>query len=232
VPFLFQIGHATAADLGHDFGHIACTLAGINYESRGSKGVIKNLTARGATNPLFVNHFHLVLSDEQARRALRYANACTGQPYRLGQVPTRHRGGDCSGLISGIIRRARGHELERLFTTANFLDRADDLGFSAGLGGGVIESSLISSFARANRPFPGRVIDQDERRGSPHTKWIQARLNFAVRSGNLTLPHLLREDGDFDPATVAAVKAFQGANVRTVTGQVGRVTWRRLNSLR
>jgi peptidoglycan hydrolase-like protein with peptidoglycan-binding domain len=231
VPFLFQIGHATAKDLGHDFGHIACTLAGVNYESRGSKGVLKGMPARGATNPLFVNHFHLVFTDDQARRALRYANACAGHKYVLGQVPTRHQGGDCSGFMSGIIRAARGHPLQRIFTTATFLDRADDLGFTSGLGGGVIVGGQISEFARENRPFPGHIL----RKGDPksgNVRWVQARLNFARSKGTVHFAHPLSESGVFDAATEQAVIAFQGENVRTRTGEVGRVTWRRLNSLR
>jgi peptidoglycan hydrolase-like protein with peptidoglycan-binding domain len=231
MPFLFQIGHATASDLGHDFGHIACTLAGVNYESRGSKGVLKGMPARGARNSLFVNHFHLVFDDEQARRALRYANACAGQKYVLGQVPTRHQGGDCSGFMSGIVRAARGHPLKRIFTTATFLDRAEDLGFTHGPGGGAIVGGHISEFGRESRPFPGHIL----RRGDPkngNLRWVQARLNFARSRGTVDFPHPLTENGVFDVTTENAVKAFQGENVRSVTGEVGRVTWRRLNSLR
>jgi peptidoglycan hydrolase-like protein with peptidoglycan-binding domain len=231
MPFLFQIGHSTAKNIHADLGHIACTLAGINYESRGSKGVIQGMPARGATNPLFRNHFHLILDDDQARAALRYANACTGHKYVLGQVPTRHQGGDCSGFMSGIIRAARGHPLKRLFTTATFLDRADDLGFTHGLGGGVIDSPLISGFARANRPFPGHIITIGEPK-SFNVRWIQARLNFASRRGTVTLAHLLDETGRYDEATAAAVRKFQSENVRTPTSMVGRRTWRRLNTLR
>jgi peptidoglycan hydrolase-like protein with peptidoglycan-binding domain len=231
MPFLFQIGHSTAKDIHDELGHIACTFAGINYESRGSKGVLMGMAARGATNPLFRNHFHLVMPDDQVRAGLRYGNACAGHPYVLGQIPTRHQGGDCSGFMSGIIRAARGHALKRLFTTATFLDHAADLGFKPGLGGGVINSPLISSFAKENRPWPGHLITIGEPKSS-NVKWIQARLNFASRTGTVELPHLLDENGRYDAVTADAVKRFQSQNVRTASGMVGRRSWRRLNTLR
>jgi hypothetical protein len=135
---LLQIGMSTAAELGMRYGHIACTLDGVNYESRGGKrgGCKKGSAARGATNPLFRHHFHLRLTDAQAARAKAYADSCVGQPYVLGGVPTGQHGGDCSGKISGIVCKAKGMPLKRLFTTATWLSRFDDpdLGFSKGLG--------------------------------------------------------------------------------------------------
>jgi hypothetical protein len=133
---LLQIGMSTAAELGSRYGHIACTLDGVNYESRGGRGCLKGSAARGATNPLFRHHFHLRLTDAQAARAKAYADSCVGQPYVLGGVPTAQRGGDCSGKISGIICKAKGMPLKRLFATATWLSRFDDpdMGFSKGLG--------------------------------------------------------------------------------------------------
>jgi hypothetical protein len=134
---LLQIGMSTAAELGTRYGHIACTLDGVNYESRGGRGCLKGSAARGATSPLFRHRFHLRLTDAQAARAKAYADSCVGQPYVLGGVPTAQRGGDCSGYVSGIVCKAKGMPLKRLFATATWLSRFDDsdMGFSKGLGG-------------------------------------------------------------------------------------------------
>jgi hypothetical protein len=133
---LLQIGMSTAAEINRRYGHIACTLDGVNYESRGSRGCEKGSNARGAADPLFKHHFHLQLTDDQAAKAKAYADSCVGQPYVLGGVPTGQRGGDCSGMISGLICKAKGMSLKRLFTTATWLSRFDDadMGFSTGLG--------------------------------------------------------------------------------------------------
>ena len=120
---LLQIGMSTAAELGTRYGHIACTLDGVNYESRGGRGCLKGSAARGATSPLFRHHFHLRLTDAQAAKAKAYADSCVGRPYVLGGVPTAQRGGDCSGYASGIICRAKGMSLKRLFATAMTLIR-------------------------------------------------------------------------------------------------------------
>jgi peptidoglycan hydrolase-like protein with peptidoglycan-binding domain len=233
MPILFQIGHATAAQIGaHEkYGHIAATLGGMNFESRGSKGVISGDAARGAANHLFKQHFHMVLSDQEARAALRYAKRCVGHGYVLGQVPTRHRGGDCSGFMSGIICRAKGMELARLFTTANFVDRSDNLGFKTTLGGGQIVRPGVSLTGKQDRPFPGQII----RTGSPRSRnirWIQSRLNFAFANDIPGVGHALGETGNFNDHTKIGVKAFQLQFVRDVDGQVGPDTWGRLNSLR
>lgn len=133
---LLQIGMSTSAELGSRYGHIACTLDGVNYESRGGRGCLKGSDARGATSPLFRHRFHLRLTDAQAASAKAYADSCVGQPYVLGGVPTAQRGGDCSGYMSGIICKAKGMPLKRLFATATWLSRFDDpdMGFSKGLG--------------------------------------------------------------------------------------------------
>jgi hypothetical protein len=135
---LFQIGMSTAAELGMRYGHMACTLDGVNYESHAGKrgGCKKGSAARGATNPLFRHHFHLRLTDAQAARAKAYADSCVGQPYVLGGVPTPNRGGDCTGLPSAMHCKAMERPVKRLFTTATWLSRFDDpdLGFSKGLG--------------------------------------------------------------------------------------------------
>jgi hypothetical protein len=130
---LLQIGMSTAADLGTRYGHIACTLDGVNYECRGGRGCLKGSQARGAANPLFKHRFHRRLTDAQAARAKAYADRHVGQPYVLGGSPTSHHGMDCSAFISGIVATALGLPVKRLFTTATWLSHFDDLGFSRGL---------------------------------------------------------------------------------------------------
>jgi hypothetical protein len=131
---LLQMGHAFAAELGMEFGHIACTLGGVKYESRGGAGCVKGKNARGADHKLFRRRHHLVLTDDEAAAAKEYADACVGQPYDYPNVPTATRGGDCSGYMSGIICAAMDMRPRRLFTTANWLDELTGLGFEAGLG--------------------------------------------------------------------------------------------------
>jgi hypothetical protein len=133
---LLQIGMSTAAEIHRRYGHIACTLDGVDYESRGKAGCVKGSNARSAADPLFKHRFHLRLTDNQAARAKAYAESCVGQPYVLGAVPTPQRGGDCSGMISAIICKAKAVPVKRLFTTATWLSRFDDsdMGFSTGLG--------------------------------------------------------------------------------------------------
>jgi len=133
---LLQIGMSTAAELGSRYGHIACTLDGVNYESRGGRGCLKGSEARGATNPLFRHRFHRRLTDAQAARAKADADRCVGQPYVLGADPTSSTGQDCSSFMSRICYTALELPKKRLFTTATWLSRFDDpdLRFSTGLG--------------------------------------------------------------------------------------------------
>jgi hypothetical protein len=234
MPFLFQIGHSTAKQIHDDVGHIACTLGGVNYESRGSRGVVVGGSARGAADELFHQQFFMVLSDRAAHRALRYANLCVGQPYKFGLVPTRNHGGDCSGFMSGIMCRAQGKPLGRLFSTATLLDQVDGFGFKPGLGGGRIVSDHISKVGRLDRPFPlGHNQSFGLHAKGNNVKWIQSRLNFAARGLDI-LPGAspLAESGVYDAATRSAVKAFESMTVRVASGRVGRVAWNRLNSLR
>jgi hypothetical protein len=234
MPFLLQIGHSTAKQINDEVGHIACTLGGVNYESRGSRGVVVGGSARGATDELFRQQFFMVLSDRAAHRALRYANLCVGQPYDFGRVPTRNHGGDCSGLISGILCRAQGKPLGRLFSTATWLHQFDNFGFTEGLGGGRITSDHISKIGRLDRPFPlGHGKSFGLHNEGNNVKWIQSRLNFAGRGLDI-LPggHALVESGVYDAATRSAVSKFEAQTVRTVSGRVGRVAWNRLNSMR
>ncbi|MGW6282581.1 C40 family peptidase [Kribbella sp. NPDC055071] len=131
---LLQIGISFADELSDGIGHVACTLAGVNYECRGGKGCLKGSAARGAANGLFKHHYYRLLNDMQAKRGKDYADACNGQPYVWGGMPTHHMGGDCSGFMSGIICAATGVDPQkRLFATGNWLNVFKDLGFKEGL---------------------------------------------------------------------------------------------------
>jgi peptidoglycan hydrolase-like protein with peptidoglycan-binding domain len=231
------MGMSTAAELSARFGHIACTLGGVNYEST-PETIRKGSAARGATNPLFRHQFHLVLTNAQATSAKAYADACVGQPYKLGFVPSANSGGDCSGFMSGIICTAKGEPLppKRLFSTATFQGLVDDMGFEDGLGGGVVERSPtecpISPIGLADRPFPGGAFNTESPK-SNHVKWIQARLNFA---GDCRHPVLdgqaLAEDGEFGPNTKLVVQDFQRRHGLQGLGQVAAMTWQLLNDVR
>jgi Putative peptidoglycan binding domain len=237
VAKLLQIGMSTAGELGSRYGHIACTLGGVNYESRGGRGCLKGSAARGATNPLFRHHFHLKLSDDQAAKAKAYADSCVGEPYVLGGVPTSTTGGDCSGFVSGIICKAKGKPLKRLFATATWLTRFDDadMGFSKGLGGlaaAALASSNPNAIGRPDRPYPGRTFSKDSPK-SDHVKWIQARLNIVANNKHEVLGFKpLDVDGDFGDDTFKVVRVFQKHRGLQGLGQVGPKTWKLLNAVR
>jgi hypothetical protein len=126
------IGIVYAHELGRDDGHVACTLGGVNYESRSSRGIVKGRDARGATSRLFRHRFYLVLSDTAALRAKRWADAQVGEPYVWGRVPGH--GGDCSGYVSGIICTALNRPVRRLFSTETWTTVYRRLGFKPGTG--------------------------------------------------------------------------------------------------
>src|ERR1051326_5800195 len=92
--------------------------------------------ARGATNALFRHQFFRALTDAQAALAKQYADACVGQPYVWGGVPTPHHGGDCSGFVSAILCAALGQPAPHLFYTGDWSTSFKDLGFQTGLGPG------------------------------------------------------------------------------------------------
>ena len=235
---LLQIGQSTAKEIhAKRFGHIACTLGGVNYEStshtkKGGSGCVRGSAARGAADKLFKHRFFLVLTEEQAKLAKRYADGCVGQPYILGKVPSVRHGGDCSGFVSGIICAARDKPMKRLFSTATWLDQFDDLGFKRGLGGGMPlpENGRVEGVL--DRPYPGNpVVRNDPRRG--HVRWIQARLNFAARNKHAVLGGgPLDVDGEFGPLTERVVKDFQKKHGLQGLGMCGPKTWVRLNKIR
>jgi hypothetical protein len=242
---LLQVGQSSAAEIhAQRYGHIACTLGGINYESTshtktGGSGCVRGSSARGAADKLFKHHFFLVLSDAQAKAAKTYADGCVGQPYVLGSVPSAHHGGDCSGFVSGIICVAKGKPIRRLFSTATWPMRFDDpdLGFKKGLDGGALsqDTAMTAGDARdglLDRPFPGTPVGRnDSRKG--HVRWIQARLNFAARDKHAVLGgRPLDIDGDFGDQTEKVVKDFQKHHGLQGLGMCGPKTWPKLNAIR
>jgi hypothetical protein len=228
---LLQIGHSTAAQIDADYGHMAFSLGGVNYESRGGRGVLSGSSARGADHPLFRQHHYIVLSDAQAKAAKKAVDKCVGQPYKLGHIPSATRGGDCTGYASLCICVAQGKRIRRLFTTANWLSFADDLGFKKGLKGKVpgMQAGVPGAM---DRPFPGIVIKQGST-AAGHVRWIKARLNFAARNKHPELNgDALSGSADFGPRTVKVVKGFQGRHNLEDDGEVGRDTWAALNKVR
>ena len=233
MAVLFQIGVSLPSELSSGIGHMAGTLGGVNYESRGGRGCLKGSAARGASNPLFRHHFHLLLTDAQAAEARRYANACVGRGYLMGGMPSATRRGDCSGYMAGIWCAAMGQRRRRLFWTGNFTRRRADLGFRPGLGAGVTGAhARCHPLSRADRPFPGFVVQRNSRPPG-HIRWIQARLNCAANNRHTVLDgRALAVDGDFGSETNEVVRAFQRRHRLEVDGQVGRNTWRGLNAVR
>jgi hypothetical protein len=224
MTMLLQIGIAYPHELSGGIGHVACTLGGVNYESRGSRGCLKGSAARGATSPLFRHHFHREVTEAQAKTAKRYADGCVGEPYVWDRVPTSTHGGDCSGYVSGIICAALGKDIHRLFSTGTWTEVRAGLGFATGLGGGVAHGAATAGVA--DRPYPGYEIRAGSRHPG-HIKWIQARVNFARHNHPK-----LDVDGEFGPLTRAGVKAFQSSHHLERDGKVGHLTWAALNHVR
>lgn len=227
---LIVVGVSTAAELKRKIGHMACSLGGVNYESRSKDGVLKGSVARGATHTMFRRHGHLAIDDAAAQRAKAYADACIGQPYVFGDVPLKGRGGDCSGYVSGIVAAALGKPVGRLFGTSTWGQVAPGLGFRPGLGAAGAPTG--SGIGILDRPFPGTPIGK----GSPqrdHVAWIQARLDFAAGGRHPVLGgKALPVTGVFDDATVAVLTAFQKARGLQGLGLAGPKTWPLLNALR
>ncbi|MGN6610146.1 MAG: peptidoglycan-binding domain-containing protein [Angustibacter sp.] len=231
---LLLVGVMLPAESRTGIGHTACTLGGVNYESKGSVGCLKGSVARGAAHPLFRHRFHLQISDVQALRAKRYADACVGQPYVWASVPTSRHGGDCSGYVSGIICAALDREPvpHRLFATIGWPAVARGLGFVPGLVGAVVQPGAATAIGVLDRPFPGTPVARNSPKHS-HVKWIQARLNFAARGHHPVLGgRALDVDGDFGDDTFAVVRAFQRGHGLQGLGMVGPQTWRLLNAVR
>jgi hypothetical protein len=224
---LFQIGVVYPHEMQSGIGHIACTLGGINYESRGSKGIVKGSAARGASNPLFRHHFHMVLTDEQARRAKEWADRCVGLPYRWAKTPKvappPKAGGDCSGFMSGIYAMAVGEKVRRRFSTGTWRQQAKELGFTPGLGGNVLAKA--APIGVADRPYPGMPVGLNSPKHD-HVRWIQARLNFALPGTPLEV------DGEYGPITEKVVIAFQKKHGLQGQGMCGVKTWPLLNKIR
>ena len=228
MSVLMQIGIVYPEESKSKIGHVACTLGGVNYESRGSRGIIKGSAARGATNPLFKHHFVRVLSDHQAEAAKRWADSCIGLPYVWAAVPRSTprpgAGGDCSGFMSGIMCSAEGRKPVRLFGTGNWRSKFKNLGFAEGLGKALpIKGSGPGAL---DRPYPGTPIGLNSPKRD-HVRWIQARLNFAGK-GKVKLD----VDGEYGPLTEKAVIAFQKSHGLKGEGMCGPKTWPLLNAIR
>jgi Putative peptidoglycan binding domain len=229
---LLQIGQSTKEEIGaRHYGHVACTLGGVNYEStchtkKGGSGCVRGSSARGASDRLFKHQFFILIGDARAEAAKEYADSCIGQPYEIGRVPSKSHGGDCSGFVSGIICVAKGKPIKRLFSTAEWLKRFDDadLAFSKGLGGGAMPGRSMTQIGVLDRPYPGFIL-KNGKFNSDHVKWIQARLNFDLH-GNLLV------DGDFGDDTERVVTTFQRKHRLEQDGKVGKDTWRALNAVR
>ncbi|MFC0532450.1 peptidoglycan-binding domain-containing protein [Phytohabitans kaempferiae] len=231
---LLQIGIVYPHEMKSGIGHVACTLGGVNYESRGGRGCLKGSAARGASHPLFKHRFHRVLTDAQAQAAKEWADRCVGQRYVWGGVPVPKppppgRGGDCSGFVSGILCAAEGRRVGRRFATGQWKGLFKSLGFAEGLGGGTPGAAPIGV---ADRPYPGSPVG----RGSPkrdHVKWIQARLNFAAKNKHAVLGGKpLAVDGSYGEQTEKVVIAFQKARGLQGQGMCGAKTWPLLNAIR
>jgi hypothetical protein len=230
---LLQIGIVFPHEMRSGIGHVACTLGGVNYESRGGKGCLKGSAARGATSPLFKHHYHRVLTDQQAAAAKAWADKAVGQPYKWGLVPKvappPKRGGDCSGFMSGIISAAEGRPITRRFSTGMWRKRFKALGFAEGLGGALPKAVPVG---RADRPYPGAPVARNSHKKG-HVKWIQARLNFAAGGKHAVLGgKALVVDGDYGPKTEKVVVAFQKKKGLEGLGMCGPKTWRLLNAIR
>lgn len=227
---LLLVGVSTARELSRDIGHMACTLGGVNYESRGHRGALKGSAARGAANPLFRHHAHRLLTDVEAKQAKDYADGCIGQPYVFGGIPSDRHGGDCSGFVSGIICAADGREPHRLFGTSTWAGVSAGLGFADGLGGGGAPTG--DPIGIPDRPFPGFPIARGSDKRD-HVKWIQARLDFAGGGHHAVLQgRALGVDGTFGDDTEKVVVAFQKAHGLQGLGMVGPKTWPLLNAIR
>lgn len=231
MSVLLQIGIAYPSELSEGIGHVACTLGGVNFESRGGRGCVRGSHARGATSKLFRHHFHLAIPKARADAARKYADACIGQPYVWDRVPSSTHGGDCSGFVSGIICFANGlGSAKRLFSTGTWKSQRADLGFEPGLGGGVILDAQPAGVQ--DRPYPGHPVARNSpERG--HVKWIQARLNFSAHNKHAVLGGAaLDVDGEFGPLTEKVVVAFQKAHGGQGLGMAGPKTWAWLNNVR
>ncbi|GAB3593926.1 hypothetical protein GCM10027446_16930 [Angustibacter peucedani] len=233
---LLIVGVMLAHESRTGIGHTACTLGGVNYESKGSAGCIKGSAARGAANPLFRHRFHLLLTDKAAARAKQYADGCVGQPYVWASVPSASHGGDCSGFVSGIIASALGKKPQRLFGTGTWSSVSGKLGFRPGLsrGGAVRRTSKRNpaGIGVLDRPFPGVNIERNSPKRD-HVRWVQARLNFAAHGRHAVLGGKpLDVDGDFGDDTFKVVVAFQKHHGLQGLGTVGGKTWKLLNAVR
>jgi hypothetical protein len=204
---LLQFGLVFADEMSSGIGHVACTLGGVNYESRGGDGCLKGPSARGATNSLFRHHYFRVLTEDEGQQAKAYADACVGEPYVFGAVPTASQGGDCSGYMSGILCAIDGDPPRRLFGTGTWLSSFSDLGFHEGLGPAGAGFGREISLSRL-------LADIDAGRRSDDITAIKRALNRELGTG-------LKRGGRFGNKTRAAYSQWQ--QKIGLSGSVARV---------
>jgi cell wall-associated NlpC family hydrolase len=184
-----------------------------------------------------------------ALQALAFAKAQTGKPYKWAGVgPAAY---DCSGLVMTSYRNA-GITTPRVaadqygFGTAVPLDQVQqgDLLFYAmdlvkpatiyhvvmyAGAGQIVDAPYTGAFV-GTRPLwtqgllpvawrPTGLLVLPAQNGA--TGWTVAQLQTSLDRGGAKLAI----DGDFGPATLAAVKAWQSAHKLPVTGVVDLATW-------
>jgi hypothetical protein len=104
---LLQIGQSTAAEIGAaHFGHIACTLGGVNYEStshtiKGGSGCVRGSAARGAAHRLFKHQFFMLLTDAQAKAAQNMPTAVSGSRTSSAVCPQQVMAGTAPASCPG-----------------------------------------------------------------------------------------------------------------------------------
>lgn len=188
-------------------------------------------------------------SDQVALKALKFATAQTGKPYKWGGVgPASY---DCSGLVQTSYRNA-GLTLPRV--------AADQYGFGTSVPLDKVQQGDLLFYAiDVTKPATiyhvviyagsGKIVDAPYTGAYVGTRplWTKDLLPVAWRpSGSLVLPAkpgatgwtvsqlqqaldrdgaTLTVDGGYGPATTAAVKAWQGAKHLPVTGVTDLSTW-------
>lgn len=82
-------------------GHMAGTIAGLNAESRGSAGVVVGPSARGATDRLFTNQYHLGNGLYLGGTGSLYP---IPEPYKLGNGFINHTGEKYMQYVHGKVK--------------------------------------------------------------------------------------------------------------------------------
>jgi peptidoglycan hydrolase-like protein with peptidoglycan-binding domain len=91
----FNLGVLYPSESRRGIGHVAGTIGGLNVESRGGRGVLVGPLARGATNGLFLHHFHFPIDGAEMgvpppAPPRRLLEPYPGHPHRRGSGGERH----------------------------------------------------------------------------------------------------------------------------------------------